>query len=64
MIYMVGDYNKNYNSKSPDLSVLVLANKISFGYGYEPICIDWHSKYNVRNEAQIKVHIMLYYRGT
>ncbi|XP_060871436.1 uncharacterized protein LOC132945689 [Metopolophium dirhodum] len=45
----------NYQPNTQDLAVIVLANKISFSNVVTPVCIDWHSKYNVRNGTYGKI---------
>ncbi|CAI6343863.1 unnamed protein product [Macrosiphum euphorbiae] len=53
MIYVPNGYNKNENGlHNDDISVLVLANKVSFSNGITPVCIDWNSKYNTQDGDQ------------
>lgn len=35
-------------------------NKVSFGNSFAPVCIDWYSKYDMKNEAQLKVYLFYY----
>ncbi|KAL4112655.1 hypothetical protein QTP88_016402 [Uroleucon formosanum] len=51
MIYLNEDY---YPTGRFKFAVLVLENKVSFGDSFAPVCIDWYTKYDMKNEAQLK----------
>jgi len=58
MIYVAEGYNYvNDGLQNDDISVLVLANKVLFNNGITPVCIDWHSKYNIKDRAQGQVNL-------
>lgn len=54
--YIMNNYARN------TIAVIVLANKLplSNGFGFTPICIDWLSKYDMRKEIQMRVHLFNY----
>ncbi|KAL4123123.1 hypothetical protein QTP88_015353 [Uroleucon formosanum] len=53
MIYVPNSYNKIENGlHNDDISILILAQKVSFSNGITPVCIDWNSKYNIQDGAQ------------
>ncbi|XP_029342723.1 modular serine protease-like [Acyrthosiphon pisum] len=57
IIYVSNGYNKNENGlHNDDISVLILANKVSFSNGITPVCIDWNSKYNTQDGDQGQVN--------
>jgi len=52
-------YNKNENGlHNDDISVLILANKVSFSNGITPVCIDWNNKYNTQDGDQGQVNLL------
>jgi len=55
MIYLAEGY-AHFDLGNDDISVLILANKISFSNGIMPVCIDWNSKYKTQDEAQGQVN--------
>lgn len=57
MIYLNEDY---YPTGRFKFAVLVLENKVSFGDSFAPVCIDWYTKYDMKNEAQLKVYLFYY----
>jgi len=60
MIYLNEGFNGNDGLYADDISIIVLANKVSFSNGVTPVCIDWKSIYNVNNGDRTKVN-MLYF---
>lgn len=61
-IYLSEGYDVDENGvHSEDISVIILANKISFSNGIAPVCIDWYSKYNnIQSGAEGKVNLLYY----
>jgi len=60
MIYVFNEhrYFLRYEIVAQHLAVIVLADKISFSNGVTPVCIDWYSKYKVRNGTYGKVNLL------
>ncbi|XP_029342388.1 uncharacterized protein LOC115033024 isoform X1 [Acyrthosiphon pisum] len=52
MVYLNKGFNGLDGLYADDIAVIVLANKVSFSNGVVPVCIDWKSKYNVKNGDQ------------
>ena len=48
------------NNTQTNMVVIVLANKLLLSNGFAPICIDWFSKYDLRKETQMRVHLFNY----
>jgi len=61
MIYMTRDSSATSDEfNNENLAIFMFANEVSFRNGFVPICIDWVSKYNVRNEIQMTVNLLNY----
>jgi len=61
MIYVPQHYNGEESElHAEDISVLILANKVSFTNGITPVCIDWNSKHNENNGNQGQVNVLYY----
>jgi len=60
MIYLNDDYKGYDGLYVDDISIIVLANKVSFSNGVTPVCIDWKSLYNVDNGVNTKVNMFYY----
>ncbi|XP_029344853.1 suppressor of tumorigenicity 14 protein homolog [Acyrthosiphon pisum] len=57
-IYLNEGFNGLDGLYANDIAVIVLAKKISYGHGFEPVCIDWNNKYKVENgdKGMVVVH--------
>jgi len=49
------DFNGLY---AEDIAIIILVNKVSFNNRIAPVCIDWYSKYRIRNGDQGKVNML------
>jgi hypothetical protein len=54
-IYINENYYGANGFHAEDIAVIVLKNKVSISVGVAPACVDWGSKFSVKNGAQGKV---------